>query len=66
MSKVRVLRIIEYTGEHALVDEHLAHCTHGIKTWGHGTKKITMRASIVGDMAELLPPFEVVDEKDEG
>lgn len=68
---VRVLRVIEYVGPRAAIEEHLKNVVHGVKTFGvkNNTGEIEVRASTVGVTAdiiemgkveELLPPVTIL------
>lgn len=48
--KVRVLRIIEYTGERAIVERTVSRSLHGSHTFGG----ITIRAATLGEFPEIL------------
>lgn len=50
MDSIRVLRIIEYTGDRSKVEQTVEKSIHGTKV----TRGMTIRAATIGDYPEIL------------
>jgi hypothetical protein len=52
MDKIRVLRVIEYTGDREWIEKTLEKSLHGTWRLPNGGE---IRSSIIGDFAEIVP-----------
>ena len=61
MDKVRVLRIIEYTGNRDIIEETVRKSIHGTKRIE--CSNMTIRAATIGEFPEILVPESIEDEQ---
>lgn len=52
---IRVLRVLEYTGPRAMIEEHLEQAKHdGVHRFGKAASRITLRVTTMGPWPEII------------